>query len=139
MTDIHTVEDLERLAQSFRVQASVKNSTTKKELREKDQARVSVAELLEDPVGVVLEIPGPFGGTGHTLVVHLRVLRGDEELHPEPFVFTGKIEQLQVLQDDLERIKLPFINVDRDQWDAFLRIFSQRQEEISLFLEQVKG
>lgn len=52
--------------------------------------------------------------------------------------FTGKISKTEIMEDGRIRATVKLVQYEEKEWEAFLALFSKRQDEINNFFESLK-
>jgi hypothetical protein len=86
--------------------------------------------------GIALDVPSRTGAQGHIVRIDF-VVRGAKL--PIHFHASGIVESVVPLDAGREKFEVRLTEFDPEYLGALKAIFSQRQEEIERFLEQVRG
>ncbi len=115
--------------------ASPKGESSKKEklLKMKVNDLVQLIELQEQ--GVVLQLPPNSCSTGHNLTLTIEVISPAKRVE---FETTSKVKAVERMED-AQWVTLQFLQFKDEDWKAFNKVYSSRQDQILDFFESVKG
>jgi hypothetical protein len=84
---------------------------------------------------MILELPAKKCGVGSRLMIKVETLNGHEDVIAEA---TGKVEKLEDVGDDLQRVDIKLTQFNAEVWNQFLDIFAKRQEAVTRLFEAMK-
>jgi hypothetical protein len=119
---------------SLKLKITLMNTTTDTQAK-KSEKQIRLVEVQNR--GMTLEIPSRTCNEGHNLIIELV---GTTHRKKEfTFSCTAKVENLQPVQEGVDRIDVTFMQFDERAWEDFLYEFTQRQAQIFDFFERAKG
>ena len=118
---------------SMKLQFHLTNTTTQTTV--KNNKAIRLIELQNR--GLTLEVPSPSCHQGHNII--LEITGFDEHKNEFKFSSTAKVEHLESVQDNMDRIDITLVQYDEKAWENFCHRFSHRQNEITDFFERAKG
>jgi len=86
--------------------------------------------------GMIIEVPHPSCGKGHTLCLDIQVCGIKNEIH---FEVTARVMEIENLDEGRDRIKVTLLTYDELFWNAFKSVFQNRQQEVTEFFFAAKG
>jgi len=96
-------------------------------------------EVLEvNNSGFVLALPEKSCNTNHHVTFSIKVTQADET-PPILFSATGKAKKVKSNEDGTLRVTVSLVQYKVEEWERFLAVYSKRQDEVTFFLQKVKG
>ena len=86
--------------------------------------------------GMVLEVPAKACGVGNHLGLKIRTVNARDEMSLEA---TGKVIKMDPCGDNRMQVRIQFVQFQKLMWEKFLRIFSERQDQIVDLFKALRG
>jgi len=102
-----------------------------------EAARSPQVQLLEVlPQGLIVSVPSKRCAFGHHVDLDITVESQGKSVH---FQGTAKVVTHDKEDHESDRIGVEFMQLNLNEWNNFLAVFGQRQNQIEAFFKGVKG